>query len=92
MGAFNLAGLLEGLEGFSMALFTRILGRTPEEIQINLMDIRKMLKDPKIHTVRPRFMCNLGKKLTLPSSMTSMSSMVRNRNETSIRESGYRCI
>ena len=27
IGAFNLAGLLEGLEGFSMALFTRVLVR-----------------------------------------------------------------
>ena len=27
IGAFNLAGVLEGLEGFSMALFTRVLVR-----------------------------------------------------------------
>ena len=52
MGAFNLAGLLEGLEGFSMALFTRVLGKSPDEVQVFLMDVRKELRDPKIHTVR----------------------------------------
>ena len=86
MGAFNLAGLLEGLEGFSMALFTRILGRTPEEIQVSLMDIRKMLKDPKIHTVCRQFhVVKWKRELTSSSFMTSTSYMVRNRSKVCIR-------
>lgn len=37
------------LEGFSMALFTRILGWSKEEVETFLIDVRKEMKDPKIH-------------------------------------------
>lgn len=42
----NTEGLLEGL---SMALFTRCLGWTAEEVSVFLVDVRKDLNDPKIH-------------------------------------------
>ncbi|KAI5460977.1 S-adenosyl-L-methionine-dependent methyltransferase [Mariannaea sp. PMI_226] len=37
------------LEGLSMALFTRCLGWTPEEVSLFLVDVRKDLNNPKIH-------------------------------------------
>ncbi|KAH7115544.1 S-adenosyl-L-methionine-dependent methyltransferase [Dactylonectria macrodidyma] len=37
------------LEGLSMALFTRCLGWTPEEVSVFLVDVRKDLNNPKIH-------------------------------------------
>jgi len=49
IGAWNLLNVLEGLEGFSMGLFTRVLGWEPEEVQLLLADVRKDLQDPKIH-------------------------------------------
>lgn len=37
------------LEGLSMALFTRCLGWTPQEVGVFLVDARKDLNNPKIH-------------------------------------------
>ncbi|KAF5024508.1 hypothetical protein F66182_3448 [Fusarium sp. NRRL 66182] len=37
------------LEGLSMALFTRCLGWTPEEVRVFLIDVRKDLNNPRIH-------------------------------------------
>jgi len=49
IGAWNLLSALEGLEGFSMGLFTRILGWKPEDVQLFLVDVQKDIRDPKIH-------------------------------------------
>ena len=49
VGAFNLVQLKEGLEGFSMALFTRILGWSPDEVRILLSKVSKDLSDKNIH-------------------------------------------
>lgn len=49
VGAFNLVQLKEGLEGFSLALFTRILGWAPEEVQVLLSKVRKDLDNRNIH-------------------------------------------
>jgi hypothetical protein len=38
-----------GLEGLSMALFTRILGWTKEETDVFLAGVRKDMKNTKIH-------------------------------------------
>ena len=42
--------LKEGLEGFSLALFTRVLGWSVEEIQVLLSKVRKDLDDKNIHS------------------------------------------
>ncbi len=49
VGSWNLLNVLEGLEAFSMGLFTRFLGWTAEEVQLLLDDVRKDLQNPKIH-------------------------------------------
>lgn len=41
--------LLDGLEGFSMKLFTKILGWSKEKVQVFLVDVRNDLKNPFIH-------------------------------------------
>ncbi len=38
-----------GLEGLSMAIFTRALGWTQQETEVFLVDVRKDLKDTRIH-------------------------------------------
>jgi hypothetical protein len=38
-----------GLEGLSMAIFTRALGWSKEEAEVFLVDVRKDIKDTKIH-------------------------------------------
>ncbi|KAI9797456.1 MAG: hypothetical protein M1833_005496 [Piccolia ochrophora] len=50
VGAWDLLQILEGLEGFSMALFTRTLKWTAEEVQVLLSKVREDLKNPAIHT------------------------------------------
>ena len=49
-GAFNLVQLKEGIEGFSLTLFTRVLGWSVEEIQVLLSKVRKDLEDRNIHS------------------------------------------
>jgi trans-aconitate methyltransferase len=53
MGRWNLVNMLDGLEGYSMALFTRAHGMSPEEVQVFLADVRKDMKNPKIHSYWP---------------------------------------
>jgi hypothetical protein len=40
----------EGPEGLSLMLFTRALKWTPEQVQLFLMDVRKDVKNPNIHS------------------------------------------
>jgi len=49
IGTWNLLSALEGLEGFSMGLFTRLLGWKPEDVQLFLVDVQKDIRDSKIH-------------------------------------------
>lgn len=49
IGAFNHTMCLEGLEAFSLGPFTRVLGWSIEEVQVLLANVRKELKNPKVH-------------------------------------------
>ncbi|KIW00641.1 uncharacterized protein PV09_07834 [Verruconis gallopava] len=53
LGRWNLVNMLDGLEGYSMALLTRAHGMSPEEVQVFLSDVRKDMKNPKIHSYWP---------------------------------------
>ncbi|KAI9882201.1 MAG: hypothetical protein M1823_006057 [Watsoniomyces obsoletus] len=50
LGQWNYFQILEGLEAFSLAIFTRVLGWKPEELQVLLAGVRNDLKNPKIHS------------------------------------------
>lgn len=52
-GIWNLENVMPSLEGFSMALFTRVLGWSRLEVEVFLVNVRKELKDPKIHGYWP---------------------------------------
>jgi hypothetical protein len=43
----------DGLSGLSMAVFTRGLGWSQEELEVFLIEVRKSMKDPKIHGYYP---------------------------------------
>ncbi|KAL6722045.1 hypothetical protein ACLMJK_001150 [Lecanora helva] len=49
VGAWNLVQIEDGLEAFSLRLFTQMLGWKAEEVQVMLAKVRKDLRDPKIH-------------------------------------------
>lgn len=49
LGLWTLANFLDGIEGFTMARFTRVLGWQPAEVQRFLVDVRKDSKNKSIH-------------------------------------------
>ncbi|KAF4773972.1 hypothetical protein HER10_EVM0007297 [Colletotrichum scovillei] len=49
LGMWNHENMSSGVEGFTMAAFTRIHNWTKEEVQAFLVDVRKDLKDRSIH-------------------------------------------
>lgn len=52
-GMWTLENLGNGLSGLSMALFTRALGWSVQEMEVFLMDVRKQMKDRSIHGYWP---------------------------------------
>jgi len=49
IGAWNKLQAFEGVEGWTMALLTRVLGWPTEKVQLHLSGVRKDYRDPKIH-------------------------------------------
>lgn len=49
IGRFTRKNILQGLEGISMALLTKHLQWSRERVEMMLVDVRKELKDPKLH-------------------------------------------
>jgi hypothetical protein len=53
IGAWSFANLDGGLEGLTLALFTRGMKWTKEETLVFCAEVRKQLRDPKIHAYLP---------------------------------------
>lgn len=53
IGMRCLENLVHGVEGICMALFTRALEWTREEVEVFLIKVRKEMKDTGIHTYWP---------------------------------------
>ncbi|EMT69917.1 hypothetical protein FOC4_g10008358, partial [Fusarium odoratissimum] len=53
IGAWSFANLDGGLEGLTLALFTRGMKWTKEETMVFCAEVRKHLRDPKIHAYLP---------------------------------------
>jgi hypothetical protein len=49
IGLWNLQNTLMGLEGLSMAPFTRALGWTKEQVEVFSARVRNEIKDGRIH-------------------------------------------
>jgi hypothetical protein len=49
LGRYNQVNSLESMESYSLALFTRVLGWKPEEVQVFLAGVRQELMDRSIH-------------------------------------------
>lgn len=50
IGLFEMVNMDEGLGSLSMMLFTRALKWTPQEVELFLTDVRKDVKDSRIHS------------------------------------------
>ena len=53
IGSWTYANVLQGMQGFTMAPFTRALGWSREDVEVFLMDVRKELKSTKNHIYWP---------------------------------------
>lgn len=49
VGAWNYLQIMEGLEAFTYGLFTRTLGYSQQEVDVVCAEIRKEMKNPKMH-------------------------------------------
>lgn len=49
LGMMQMENILDGLHGFSIGLFTKMLGMAAEEVELMLMEVRKDLRNTKIH-------------------------------------------
>lgn len=61
LGRFEQVNMLEAMESYSLALFTRVLGWTPEAVQVFLTGVREEIVDRSIHAY-VRFHCVYGQK------------------------------
>ncbi len=53
LGIWSLANTLDGLEGFTMAYFIRVLGWKPEEVRVFLIGVREDNKNRQKHNYFP---------------------------------------
>ncbi|KAI6383677.1 hypothetical protein MCOR25_000125 [Pyricularia grisea] len=52
-GSLVLANLEEGIQGMTMAMFTRVLGWTKEQVELFLVDVRKDIRNTSMHVYYP---------------------------------------
>ncbi|KAG0646367.1 putative methyltransferase tdiE [Hyphodiscus hymeniophilus] len=53
LGMWAHENISAGLQGLSLALFTRGLGWSVDELEVLLADVRKDMKNPRIHSYWP---------------------------------------
>ena len=53
LGQWNMINTLDGIQGFTMRLLTRELGMTVQEVEVLLMEVRKDVRNKKIHAYWP---------------------------------------
>ncbi|KXH67831.1 hypothetical protein CSAL01_07287 [Colletotrichum salicis] len=63
LGIWNLENMLEGVEGWSMAPFTRALNWTKEEVNVFLISVRNELKNKNVYAYIPVYMIRARKPL-----------------------------
>jgi len=51
IGAINMMQMLDGLEAFTINLFTNILGWSPEQVQLFLKDVREDARKRSVHMI-----------------------------------------
>ncbi|CAM1510020.1 Fc.00g003550.m01.CDS01 [Cosmosporella sp. VM-42] len=55
LGAWTFENIMNGMEAFSLALLSRSFGWDKDEIEVFLVDVRKNLKDRRIHAYLPLY-------------------------------------
>ncbi|KAK1980052.1 S-adenosyl-L-methionine-dependent methyltransferase [Colletotrichum cereale] len=63
LGTWQYENLVEGIEAWIMAPFTRALGWSKDEVNVSLIDVRKNMKDRGIHAYCPIYTIHARKPL-----------------------------
>lgn len=66
LGTFWAKSMLDGLQGFSLAYFSRAFGWTKEQIEVYLVDVRKAISDEQVHCYHKMYFFSAN--LALPLS------------------------
>lgn len=66
-----LTNIMEGLQAFSLALMTRFLGMSREEVELLLVDVRKDMVNRRIHSYWPMSVLFLLFLTVFPSPLLS---------------------
>ena len=53
LGAWNQVNMQDGVQGITLALFTRVLGMPQAEVEVFLADVRKDMRDRSVHSYLP---------------------------------------
>jgi len=64
LGRWNLANSLDGLEGYTMAIMTRVHGMSPEAVQLMMANVRNDMKNKAIHAYWPIYFVYGRKPIT----------------------------
>lgn len=55
MGKMWEQNLLQGLDGFSLGLFSKAFGWTEEQVKVDLVDVRREIQDTRVHSYEPLY-------------------------------------
>jgi len=80
LGKWWARSLLDGLQGFSMMLFTRAFNWTPEEVEVYLVDVRKSISDRSVHAYHQIYVVH-GRKPTLEEQQRMDEQRAQERAE-----------
>ena len=61
LGRYQQVNMIEGMESYSLALFTRVLGWSVEEVQVFFTGVRRELLDRSLH-IYTKFFFVYGQK------------------------------
>ncbi|GJC81164.1 putative methyltransferase tdiE [Colletotrichum liriopes] len=78
LGTWSLENYLQGIEGWTMAAFTKGLGWTKEQVQVFLIDVRNEMKDKTIHAYWPVYSIYGRKPAPTPKDVENQASENQN--------------
>ncbi|OHW98545.1 methyltransferase domain-containing protein [Colletotrichum incanum] len=78
LGTWSLENYLQGIEGWTMAAFTKGLGWTKEQVQVFLIDVRNEMKDRTIHAYWPVYSIYGRKPAPTPEAAEKQGSESQN--------------
>ncbi|KIW02743.1 uncharacterized protein PV09_05815 [Verruconis gallopava] len=83
--------LLDGLQGFTLALFTRAFNWSPEEVEVYLVDVRRSIMDRSVHAYHSIYIV-YGRKPTLAEQKIIEERKAREAMEAEARSNAEQAL